>query len=717
MMLTWNKKITMTMILSLMLLLGAGCGKDNGADNPGETDNSDIVTVSDSSGISFRVDKLIPISIEDPETHYSSRTIYSGSFGSRLCLLASYQFEDDGRNDSESDLWMYIFDLNTQKTEKTVFSLEVPDRERFDLRSMYVTGENELTLRLYGSVEGEDASTVLCRTDFAGKPLNSDALFSEDNGCLPDPGLSNSKLFPLPNSSPILTEWDGNANAASIYLLDLETGSRTSLVALPNDFVSSLCADAQGNLYYVGNGDLKYLDMESQTSQILSNLHNDNGIELYGSCYLLITDDGELAICTVDDQQPRVYLLTDKEEIIDPDTIRLVRLTATGMGYASRMASTWSRSSDSYRIQTKTENREQELAALYDQTMLEIVNGKGPDLMWVSEDVMRTLADKGVLMDLSELIPEDVKEHLFPGVLQAGTLDGVLVGIAPEVSFYTMLAPDSIWSGDTWTVSELMTLAESRDDWERPLSLEYGDPDAHALFWDILARDLSGSPYLDLEHGISYFNSEQFIRILEFCLKHGREEYVASTNDESFRVLKETKCAGMPLYCYDGLISYSYDMLDCGNSHVVGYPREEGSGSYVFGEGYLVVNKNAAHKEEIKDFIAFLLDYENQYTVDMSPVRRDVVRDCIEVNMMGETCVKKRYTGNHHVILPTKPDGTTYLEDFMAFAESCEPRPYCPEAIKSILREELGACWSGDKSPEETADVIHRRVQLYFDEH
>ena len=706
----------LSLVVLCILLCTTGCGKNNRADNPGETDHSDIVTVTDSSHRSFHVDKLIPLHLEDPERNYSNRTVYSCSFGSRLFLLVSCQFEDDDPNDSESDLWMYIFDLNTKKTEKKAFSLEVPDRERFDLRAMYVTGENELTLRLYGSVEGEDASTVLCRTDFTGKPLSGDAPFLEDNGCLPDPDLS-SKLFSLPNDSPILTEWDGNANTASMYQLDPETGSRTSLATLPNDFISSLCSDGKGGFYYVGSGDLKYLDMESQTSQVLCNLRNDNGIELYDSSYLLITDSGELAICTVNDQQPMIYLLTDKEEVIDPDTIRMVRLTSTGMGYASRMATSWSRSSDSYRIQTKTENREQELAALYDQTMLEIVNGRGPELMWVSEDVMRTLADKGVLMDLSEMIPEDVKEQLFPGVLQAGTLDGALVGIAPEVSFYTMLAPDSIWSGDTWTVYELMALAESRDDWERPLSLEYVDPSAPDLFWDILVRDLSGSPYLDLEHGISYFNSEQFIRILEFCLQHGREEYVTSTRDESFRVLREGKCAAMQLYCYDGLISYSYDMIDCGSSHVVGYPREEGSGSYVFGEGYLVVNKNAAHKEEIKDFIAFLLDYENQYTVDMSPVRMDVVQDCIEVNTMGVTCVKKRYTGNHYVILPTKPDGTTYLEEFMAFAESCEPRPYCPEAIKNILKEELGAFWKGDKSPEETAEIIHRRVQLYFDEH
>ena len=51
---------------------------------------------------------------------------------------------------------------------------------------------------------------------------------------------------------------------------------------------------------------------------------------------------------------------------------------------------------------------------------------------------------------------------------------------------------------------------------------------------------------------------------------------------------------------------------DC---HFVGYPSETSSGSYVeaYSFQYLAVNENSPHKEEIKKFIAYLLDYDNQF--------------------------------------------------------------------------------------------------------
>ena len=52
----------------------------------------------------------------------------------------------------------------------------------------------------------------------------------------------------------------------------------------------------------------------------------------------------------------------------------------------------------------------------------------------------------------------------------------------------------------------------------------------------------------------------------------------------------------------------------------------------------------------------------------------------------------------------------------MAFVESCEPRPYWPGQVQTIIVEEITPFFEGKKSAEEAADVIQRRVQLYMDE-
>lgn len=63
-----------------------------------------------------------------------------------------------------------------------------------------------------------------------------------------------------------------------------------------------------------------------------------------------------------------------------------------------------------------------------------------------------------------------------------------------------------------------------------------------------------------------------------------------------------------------------------------------------------------------------------------------------------------------------KPDGTSYLEEYMAFLESCVPEPAYPSRISTILWEELDGYFSGYRSIEDTVDVIQNRVQLYLDE-
>ena len=61
-------------------------------------------------------------------------------------------------------------------------------------------------------------------------------------------------------------------------------------------------------------------------------------------------------------------------------------------------------------------------------------------------------------------------------------------------------------------------------------------------------------------------------------------------------------------------------------------------------------------------------------------------------------------------------DGTTPPHRAEAFLESCTAAPQNSLQVYNILYEELLAMYSDHKTPEDTADIIHRRVQLYLDE-
>lgn len=68
--------------------------------------------------------------------------------------------------------------------------------------------------------------------------------------------------------------------------------------------------------------------------------------------------------------------------------------------------------------------------------------------------------------------------------------------------------------------------------------------------------------------------------------------------------------------------------------------------------------------------------------------------------------------------LRIKKDGTTTLEDYAAFLENSVPSPILAEEdlILSIAWEEAEAFMVGDKSAEDAAGIIQRRIHLYLDE-
>ena len=692
----------------------------------------------DSSDKALQVGKILHVPIEDPDEEYTSKDVYSGSYGSMLYLLASYQFGDG----EASAMWLYTFDLDTQETEKTSFSLEVPNLENLFIDSMTVTAENELTFRLYGSLEGSDrVSCFLCRTNLTGKPLDEEEPLSEDMGYPPASG----KFFAVSDGAPLLAEIKDSITHLSRY--DTESLEPVPLTVV-GDSVNALCSDGQGGLYYMGASELKHLNLDSMDEVILGSI-SGSGIMLSGENCLLAGKKGELAVCSISFSNPTVYLLAypgetaeredaeqagTEQEDAEREEIRLVNIDRYSDPGLSDLAALWSVSSDSYRITTEpadTSSR-QAIDALRDRTMAELAAGNGPEIMFVSEDDLHVLAEKGALMDLSEIIDEDIREQFLPGVLPLGVIDSIWLGAPVDVYYRTLMVSDELWPKDRWKVSDMLDLAESRDSWgewilskitlgDRLSGLPLAPPESSRLFEIGFLQSLGDSPFMDVENGISYFNSGEFIRVMEFCKEYGYTGNLTADVDSVTAMLGEGRTIAQFVDLYIGIQDFSREMASHGNCHMVGFPDESGRGNYVYTQGYFVVNADADHIEGVKEFLNYVFSFDVQRNTT-SPVRKDVLRGRIAPNPQdGSPAIL--YDPNDkdnpwvYGHLDNKPDGTSYLEEFMDFAESCKPLPYCPTAITDIVQEELGAYFAGNRSAKDTADIIHRRVQLYFDEH
>lgn len=333
-----------------------------------------------------------------------------------------------------------------------------------------------------------------------------------------------------------------------------------------------------------------------------------------------------------------------------------------------------------------------------------------------------------MLCDLSDMIDQGTKEVLIPGALGLGTVNGELVGLVPEVSFITLGTGNKVWAEDGWNIEELTSVLETDGGWEYPFEEWRVRLDGGSIFFFVFFMDPAKSGFLDLEQGIAHFDREEFIDILELCKKYGdprtHEEKMKEqlSLEECTRLMREGETVAEILRLYGGLDAFSAIAERYGDeAHVVGFPVESGSGNYVdsYSYGYLVVNANTKYKEEISKFFAQLLDYDNQFKTNGGCVRMDVIKNSVyyEEWMDKYYMLRSSDTNNRSLQeIALKPDGTPYLEEYLAFVEGCEPQPYWPTQIRTIVYEEIVPYFEGSKSAQEAADIIQRRVQLYLDE-
>lgn len=695
-----RKWIFLVYLLLNCLLLG-GCGGKSGNGSGAESDNGSL-NISAESAVEgmLSIKEIRSFHFEEPEAGYNTGSVFYHVMGGKIYLFRVESRLDGAGNFLGSDrVCVQIYDSKTQKVEQKVLTPEVPGYTEYQIVSVGLTADEEISLKLRERKEG-DTPYILVKTDLQGAvlevtdPFPDEALYPWNT----DPG-SETKVFQLADGRTILSRWDETAQASILTWFGGENSGQ-ALGRLDGEYAFAFCGGEEGILYCVAGDSLLRWNVKGNTMEELFRLY-ENGVKIGYSTGLFLTDEGEFLLCRITDQDSYVYVLTDRK----PENDAEIRLSCVrhpvGIDYIQRRASTFT--SETGSISVVLEKVEETYQEDYrNRIFAELTAGRGPEIMWLSREDMVLLAEKGVLCDLSDMIPEDIKEKMIPAALEIGMVDGKLVGFTPLVEFDTLITADKTWAENSWSISDLMKLAESKEDLEALASGWNSIMDPATLLLWVFLTDMEDSPFLDLEQGVSHFDSREFIQLLELCEKFGRHGEASTDKDECILMLRQGKIAASRVTFYDP-IGFAAIMTDYGGDcHVAGFPTNSGSGNYMrpYSFGYLAVNANAEHKEEIAEFFAYLLDYDYQFNTMGCSVRLDVIRN-----------FDNKYSHSY-----TKPDGGSWLNEFLDFLENCEPEPVTPEQIINIVREEALAYFNGDKSAEDAANIIHNRVQLYLDE-
>lgn len=345
----------------------------------------------------------------------------------------------------------------------------------------------------------------------------------------------------------------------------------------------------------------------------------------------------------------------------------------------------------------------------WNRMTMEIAAGRGSDILVVYRNQLDSILDSGMLTDMTSLIPEEVLDQIYPGVLEAGYVDGKLYSLVTSARTCTLFADRDVWKESGWTLDDVIPMLNGTG---REFIASTNGCSGDEILQKLLLYDLEHSKFLDLQAGTCNFNSAEFQELLTLCKEmDNRLPNATSYSIDDGKEMGDL-ISGKAL-AYEG-VSMSFkdycrirDLL--GDDYfTVGYPAESGSGSYWRWSYSLAVNCNSENLDVVQDILLMLLEQSN--------VKRDAYLDG---KIIEDWTGTKYYTLNYDInnwFYPLKEDGTTYVEEYMAYLDSCVPFPLEADYIRTIIVEEAAPFFSGDKDVKTVCEIIQNRAQLYLDE-
>lgn len=520
-----------------------------------------------------------------------------------------------------------------------------------------------------------------------------------------------------PDGTPffILSDRTNKVNNYRIY--DFEAGEMRSLGLAGYQTLNYGCLDPYGCLYTLANGNVIRWDTTAGTMEKIYDLDaNSICSNLMSEKKMGFRDDGNLVIMDPHTTTHNIYVLSPNP----PENSRTLTLvSAYPQADTERAAAAvFSRKTPGITIEySETENGD-DYQAYTTNLLNRIAAGDIPDMMIVNPDTMQLLYEKGLLADLTDMIPGDLEEQVFDCVWNAGTIDGKLMGLTTSLYAGSMLVSDEVWSEETWTLEDMLSLADASDsDTLLGLIPLYGyDPSPTDALYQLALRNID-TALVDWETGTCHFDSDLFRSLLEYCKNTPILETSTSFDDPTpIRAVQNGEYLAYPCDYIFGFSTFSSRASAFPETyHWVGIPTEGESGSFVRPSRFLVVNKDSENLDVIRQFLPFLYDEEVERKNPDSCLRRDILRQCVFIPEWDSRVQFSMGEGTY-LILDSKPDGTSYVEEYIEFMDSCVPFPVRDSNIASIVLEETPAYFSGDKDMDTVIDIIQRRVQLYLDE-
>lgn len=362
-----------------------------------------------------------------------------------------------------------------------------------------------------------------------------------------------------------------------------------------------------------------------------------------------------------------------------------------------------------------------------DRLFTEMAAGRVPDILDLTGLSYPVMARKGYLEDLWPYIesdPELGREGVWETPLKAAEIDGKLYEVFDYVCVDTLVGAESVVGNRTsWTLAELQETFSAMPEGATvlyPFSIN-----SNVLPYVFRMRLDS---YVDWETGQCSFDSDSFRAALAFVGGFPSEPERLWTEEE----VKEHILSGRQMLTQVILTRpIMIQVLDAsygggGQAAFVGYPVEDGGiGSsfyFTMQSRRMAMSSACRNKPAAWEFIRELLlprctgyEYISKRELPGIPVNRSDYEWVIAADRSD--AVRNQTKGLYGVpSVKCRPATEEEVARYEGFINQIDRIQIYNDVIYDVVQEISGAYFAGDKSLDETVDLIQRRVTLYVNE-
>lgn len=435
----------------------------------------------------------------------------------------------------------------------------------------------------------------------------------------------------------------------------------------------------------------------------------------------------------------------------------------------------FNRASNTHRIVVRDYseyNTDDDYTAGIQKLNTEMLSGKLPDMIDINTYSMpiEQYAAKGFLTDLYELIDADAdlsREDFVQPVLKAlESADGKLYQLPQTFAVDTAIALDKVVGEyDTWNLAAVKDAMTKLQDGATVF-------DVYCTKSDILSTCISRNidAFVDWENGAAHFDSDEFKALLEFANSFPDTYDWENADEEDQDSAQNRMNAGKQLmssFYVSSLEDILYQLTGYnGKVKFVGYPSEDGTSNHAFQiDGAIAISSTCADKTAAWNFMKQFLneEYQSNYNIWSFPINQaafdaklkemmteeyqtddngNVMKDDngnpiripkVTYYTDGNGTMTGYSTGNGGVaVMQPSADGSDEMgengevnvyamtqeqaDEILGLINATTAVYGYDESILNIISDEAAAYFAGEKSLDDTANMIQSRVNLYVAE-